>query len=295
MVSVVMITYNHEKYIRDAVESVLMQKCNFDVELIIADDSSPDSTEGIIKDIIDKHPKGRWIKYTKHAQNKGMMPNFIWALQKCKGKYVALCEGDDYWIDENKLQMQYDFLENHNEYDLIGSRYFIRNDNLKDNIRVNTEFLKKNEIELIDFLYKREFHTSTIFFRKFEKLPEWFESAYPGDKFLVAICSNNKPIKIFNNIFSVYRINEVGVTSNITKKIVTDRTEIFVNCLIKTKSIISPNSYEKLEILIKYNKILVDFGRSTGFDKITIFLKHLIFLIINRKIFYWKVPISRLR
>ena len=74
--SVVMITYGHEKYIREAIEGVLMQNCNFEIELIIADDCSPDDTESVVQNIIKSHPKGNIIKYIKHQKNKGMMPNF---------------------------------------------------------------------------------------------------------------------------------------------------------------------------------------------------------------------------
>ena len=105
-VSVVMITYGHEKFIREAIEGVLMQECDFEVELILANDCSPDQTDSVIQDIIKNHPKGCWIKYIRQENNIGMMPNFIFALKQCKGKYIALCEGDDYWTDPLKLQKQ---------------------------------------------------------------------------------------------------------------------------------------------------------------------------------------------
>lgn len=106
LVSVCMITFNHEKFIREAIEGVLMQEVDFDVEFIIADDASPDFTEGIVQDFIQNHPKGHWIKYFKHAENKGMMENFIWTLYQSRGKYIAFCEGDDIWGDSHKLAKQ---------------------------------------------------------------------------------------------------------------------------------------------------------------------------------------------
>jgi glycosyltransferase involved in cell wall biosynthesis len=118
LVSVVMITYNHQNYISEAIEGVLMQECRFDIELLIADDNSPDNTESIVQSFAC-HPNFNRVKYTKHKENKGMMPNFIWALEQCKGKYIALCEGDDYWTDPLKLQKQVDFLEGNEEYGLI--------------------------------------------------------------------------------------------------------------------------------------------------------------------------------
>ena len=122
LVSVVMITYNHEKYIQQAIEGVLMQKINFHIELIIADDTSPDQTENIVKKIIVEHPNGHWIKYTKHKFNKGVSKNFTWALKQAKGKYIALCEGDDYWTDPLKLQKQVDFLEENENIGLVSTQ-----------------------------------------------------------------------------------------------------------------------------------------------------------------------------
>lgn len=123
MVSVVMITYGHEQFIKQAIEGVLMQQCDFEVELIIANDCSPDNTEGVINQLRENHSNSNWIKYTKHQSNKGMMTNFIWALQQAKGKYIAMCEGDDYWTDSLKLQKQVDFLEENTKYSITWTKF----------------------------------------------------------------------------------------------------------------------------------------------------------------------------
>ena len=119
MVSVAMITYGHEKFIKNAIQGILMQECKFEFELIIANDCSPDKTDTVVQNIIESHPKAHRIVYTKHISNKGMMPNFFWAIDQCKGKYIAFCEGDDYWTDPLKLQNQVDFLETNPEYGLV--------------------------------------------------------------------------------------------------------------------------------------------------------------------------------
>ena len=103
LVSVVMITYSHEKYIKQAIEGVLFQKCDFRVELIIANDYSPDNSDRIIKDIIENNHTNIIIHYTNHRVNKGMSSNFIWAMNQTNGKYIATCEGDDYWTDPLKF------------------------------------------------------------------------------------------------------------------------------------------------------------------------------------------------
>jgi len=111
MVSVSMITYKHSLYIAQAIEGVLMQQTNFEFVLVLVDDCSPDTTPELIDEIIHNHPKGYRIKYYRHEKNIGMMSNFLFSIQKCTNKYIAFCEGDDYWTDPLKLQKQVDFLE----------------------------------------------------------------------------------------------------------------------------------------------------------------------------------------
>src|SRR5690606_3501340 len=109
-------TYKHEPFIEEAVLSILNQKTSFDYELIIGDDKSPDNTEEIVRKIINDHPEGKRIKYFRNEKNIGITPNSKKALDKVKGEYFATCEGDDFWIDENKLQRQVDFMDNNPDF-----------------------------------------------------------------------------------------------------------------------------------------------------------------------------------
>lgn len=115
-VSVCMITYGHEKFIEEAIKSVLMQQCSFSIELIISNDCSPDKTDVIVKNILKSDPRGTIIKYKRHHQNIGMVPNCFFVTQEAKGKYIAVCDGDDHWNDPMKLQKQVDFLEANSDY-----------------------------------------------------------------------------------------------------------------------------------------------------------------------------------
>lgn len=119
-VSVVTITYGHENYIIETIKGVLMQMYSGEIEFIIANDNSPDETDKTIADYFSGIiiPKNISVKYTKHKINKGAPFNFSWALEQASGKYIALCEGDDYWIDPFKLQKQVKFLEQNQEYTL---------------------------------------------------------------------------------------------------------------------------------------------------------------------------------
>ena len=108
-VSVAMITYNHERFIAQAIESVLMQQTDFAVELVIGEDCSTDGTRAIVRDYGERYPERIRLLLPEH--NLGMMPNFVATLKACRGQYVASVEGDDYWTDPHKLQKQVDFLE----------------------------------------------------------------------------------------------------------------------------------------------------------------------------------------
>jgi glycosyltransferase involved in cell wall biosynthesis len=123
IVSVIMITYDHDKYIKQAIEGVLMQICDFEIELIVANDCSPDNTDFVVNELLANNPRSNIVKYTRHNLNKGMSSNFIWAVEQTKGKYIALCEGDDYWTDHLKLQKQVDFLEENNHYNIVWTKF----------------------------------------------------------------------------------------------------------------------------------------------------------------------------
>jgi glycosyltransferase involved in cell wall biosynthesis len=216
-VSVVMITYLHEAFIAEAIEGVLMQEVDFSIELIIADDCSPDRTFEIVKNYKGKHPKGDWICYTRHDKNLGMMPNFIWALKQAKGKYIAMCEGDDYWTDPLKLQKQVDFLESNTEYIMLSH----------DTIAVNEKNVRLPEYELHDYhkndiseeelvLANRYPHTNTVCFRNLiAEFPYELNKVINGDAFLFSLLGNYGACKWMGNEIgpSAYRVHAGGVWS----------------------------------------------------------------------------------
>ena len=116
LVSICCLAYNHEKYIADALESFLMQKVNFGIEVIIHDDASTDKTADIIRQYQSKYPdiiKPIFQSENQWSQRKSISMQFIWP--KASGKYIAICEGDDYWLDPCKLQKQIDYMESHQE------------------------------------------------------------------------------------------------------------------------------------------------------------------------------------
>lgn len=109
LVSICCVAYNHEQYIKDALESFLSQKTTFPIEIVISDDCSKDGTHAIIKEYVEKYPN--LFRDISPKQNLGLFENFTYVQEQAKGKYIAICEGDDFWIDPYKLQKQVDILE----------------------------------------------------------------------------------------------------------------------------------------------------------------------------------------
>jgi glycosyltransferase involved in cell wall biosynthesis len=205
MVSVDMITYKHESFIKQAIEGVLMQKTNFEYDLIIADDCSPDNTEEIVRNIIATHPKGHFIKYFRHEKNIGMQPNGMFAVKQCKGKYIALCEGDDYWTDSNKLQKQVDFLENNSAFSLVG--HFAVNSNNK-----MIGVFDKEDFSFEDIYFRNlSIPTASIVFRNNIEIPKWVKKVYGGDRALIFLCAKSGNLKVLPFVGSYYRIHSGGM------------------------------------------------------------------------------------
>lgn len=127
LVSVAMITYNHEQYIAQAIESVLMQETDFPIELVIGEDCSTDGTRRIVQEYAAKHPNA--IRLLLPTSNLGAIKNFIAVIEACRGQYIAFLEGDDFWTDPQKLQIQAAFLNAHSQVALCHHRvsYFDEN------------------------------------------------------------------------------------------------------------------------------------------------------------------------
>jgi len=112
--SVMMITYNHERYIRQALDSVLMQEVDFPYEIVVGEDNSTDSTRAILLEYASRHPDK--IRLLLHDKNVGVIRNFFATMEACRGEYIALLEGDDYWTSDQKLRTQVDSLDRHPDY-----------------------------------------------------------------------------------------------------------------------------------------------------------------------------------
>jgi glycosyltransferase involved in cell wall biosynthesis len=153
LVSVSMITYNHAPYIVQAIEGVLQQKTNFHFELVIGEDCSTDGTREIVIEYHKKYPD--IIRLITSDKNVGMKKNGLRTMKACQGKYIAFCEGDDYWHSPHKLQKQADYMESHPECGLVYSSYDVYHVKSKKKIK---DFIKHrnwqmpNNPSIFDFL-----------------------------------------------------------------------------------------------------------------------------------------------
>lgn len=211
-VSVLVICYNQKKYINDTIQGILNQRTSFEYEIIIGDDHSTDGTLDVVKEYEHRFPKK--IQIVSAKINIGFIKNYLRIYNRCRGKYIAICEGDDYWIDDLKLQKQFDALELRNDASMCFTNIKV----LKDN-----HFTEKGSIagvfsirDLINGLYMP---TCSLFFRKYSiKIPETILELSFLDRALILLQMLNGPaIRIFD-CTSVYRIHSEGVWSPKSKK-----------------------------------------------------------------------------
>lgn len=231
IVSVVMITYGHEDFIKEAIEGVFLQQTNFDVELIISNDSSPDNSDEVIRNLIENAPSNINVNYIFHTQNIGMMPNFISALQNANGKYIAVCEGDDYWTDPLKLQKQIDFLQANPDYSISFHKVTEIDEK---NIKLRELPIQKlNSDLIINDLAKTNFiPTLSTVFRNYQIDYSKLRNLPIGDYPLHLLNASKGKIKFHDENMGVYRTN-VGVFSTAKKYIqrqkIFDTLEVVVN------------------------------------------------------------------
>ncbi|UAB74708.1 glycosyltransferase [Mesoflavibacter sp. SCSIO 43206] len=211
-----MITYNHQDYIVEALEGVFKQQSDFVIELILSNDCSTDQTHQKITNFLENNTSSNiQIKYFNHTENLGMMPNFKFALEQCKGKYIALCEGDDYWTDQHKLQKQLDFLEMNIKYSLCFHNVYKlnqRNGANESNVMLDYE---TNQVFTTEDLISQWFvPTASILFRNYSDFifPDWFYNCGSGDIPLLLLLSLRGDLYYLNETMGVYRLQDNGVS-----------------------------------------------------------------------------------
>lgn len=216
LLSILCITYNHEKYISKAIKSFLEQETSFDFEIVIGEDCSTDNTLEVILEFQKNHSK--IIKIIKSENNIGVTKNFRRTLAACRGKYIALCEGDDYWDDPKKIQTQVSFLESNPEYVLtyhdthsIDENNKITNDLSKKGINFDTTKSMLIKAPPISTL-------TTCFRNEIKEIPIEFNDAPVLDICLWSLLGHHGSGKYLESIKpAIYRLHSSGIFSSKNK------------------------------------------------------------------------------
>lgn len=226
MVSVTCTVYNHEKYLRKCLDGFVMQKTNFKFEVLIHDDASTDASADIIREYEKKYPdiiKPIYQTVNQYSQGIKISPTYLYP--RAKGKYLAWCEGDDYWCDENKLQKQFDVMEKHPECSICVHKVESILENGKKLEKFHPAFnINKRIVDndaYVELMTDRSyylFQTSSYFIRKslfdYKNKPEFWANSDVGDVPIILYCVSKGNLYYIDEVMSCYRNNSIGSWTN---------------------------------------------------------------------------------
>ncbi len=311
-VSVLCMAYNQEKYVRQTLESFVMQKTNFPFEVIVNDDASTDKTPEIIKEFADKYPNIIKPIFQKENQySKGIPIHINYLFPKAKGKYLAFCEGDDFWADENKLQMQYDIMEKNPDFHLCLHKVSVVSEDGKELKETYPKHLKEKVLNTKNFFklifYDYTFQTSCYFLRKedYKSFSENFNESLSLYRLYRELKIGDEPTLLYfgllgktyyiDKIMSKYRKYSLGSWTSRTNSKPDDQKVKMFKYLIKTTEEIDKYTsykYHKLCVvrflhfsieIAKYTtnkKDLLFKNRKEFFGKFNLFHKSILFIYI---------------
>ena len=211
LVSVRVATYNHEKYLVQCLEGILMQRTDFPFEVVIGEDFSTDYTSQIVSAYQEKYPQQ--VRALLHTQNLGPARNSQQIQQACLGRYHAMCEGDDYWIDPLKLQKQVDWMEAHPEVTLCFHNALVLNENTKA-----ARLFFENDLQS-SFTFAEACNlttpTASVMARSdaLATLPEWRTQIWCGDVLFRLWCARQGSLGYLNEMMAVYRVHGCGAVA----------------------------------------------------------------------------------
>jgi len=218
-VSIILLAYNQKSYLRQAIDSVLIQQVEFDYELIIGEDCSTDGTADIARDYAQRYPaKVRVLFQDRETAERlrrrglGGKRNFITTLEACRGEYIALLDGDDYWTDPLKLQKQVDFFEKHPECAVCFHNVVAVDEDGKP----TEKLCAVDQAEISDFeqlLWGNFIPTCSVMFRRepMPTIPDWFLTSKIGDWPLILLKAQYGKIGYIDRVMAAYRVHASGV------------------------------------------------------------------------------------
>lgn len=220
MVSIQCLTYNHASYIRQCLDGFVMQKTNFRFEAIVHDDASTDGTTAIVREYAERYPdiiKPIFEVENRYSKKDGSLQRIM--DEHCTGKYVAICEGDDYWIDAMKLQKQVNFLNSHPDYSLVGSNGIVLYTDFDKGLQYFNNHNSLRDVTFTELVNTWAFPTASLLFRRviLDHYPSWSKEIHFGDDVIVMTCAIYGKVATLGELSCVYR-KGAGVTNEMDKK-----------------------------------------------------------------------------
>ncbi|MDQ7085032.1 MAG: glycosyltransferase [Sulfurovum sp.] len=266
IVSICSITYNHEKFIEEALDSFLMQETNLPFEIIIDDDFSKDETASIIRKYERNFP--RIVKARLRTNNIGMINNYTKNVARAKGKYIALCEGDDYWTDAKKIQRQVDFLDKNTTFVFCFHDYDTWNEEEKtyiknvsahhSNFPINSEY-SATKILLGPFVTA----TLTLMYRNILDRPLCLNTLPFGDKSFEKLLAFYGKGYFLNDSMACYRNHAKGISKDLLwQERMSNQEMINIDLYECLKKSFFPKYIEVLNCRINYHKMLLENGKN---------------------------------
>lgn len=276
-ISIVCITYNHEKYIRRCLEGFLIQKTNFSLEVIINDDASTDKTVEIINEYASRFTNFTLFTNKENAYSKVGIARVLvdYTINKAKGTYIAICEGDDYWTDPYKLQKQVDFLEKNIDY--VICTHGIQN--VDANFSKLDIFNKPGTYNRYQVIQNYPISTLSVVFRNNFSIPEWYYQSKPADYNFFLLLLEKGLLYSMNEIMGVHILHEGGIWSLKDKRYKSEIIFENYNLLLKNLKM-SEKEYFLIESHLKkqekYRNYLYNPFRSiiTGKISLTYYLRN---------------------
>ena len=207
-ISVAVICYNQEKFIEQTLNGVAIQNFTGTIEIVIGDDRSTDRTRELIRNFAEKRDD---VRLLFHERNLGMVGNWTATVDACRGRYIALCEGDDYWTDPLKLQRQFDLMEEHPEHSQCWHPVGV----VEEGVQRPHPFDDGVEVASLDDIIKKTFiHTCGLFFRNglISEWPKWINNVMSMDLTLEYIIGMHGTTARVNHVMGVYRQHPGGIT-----------------------------------------------------------------------------------
>lgn len=300
LVTIRCITYNHEDYIRECLEGFIMQQTDFPFEAVVHDDASTDGTAEIIREYAEKYPDiikpvfETENQYSKHDGSLGRIMN-----QHMRGKYIAFCEGDDYWTDPHKLQKQVDFLESHPDCAMCYTKVKCY-DSLRGDVNQSPVFPDVLDSELDKLIEYNPVPTLTVLIRK-DRYFEYYEEIKPykrdwvlGDYPIWLWCTVKYKICGLDKVTAVYRIlQESASHSSDAEKIIRFKRSFYGIRRLFVKQYNLPYNSNLLSAKVYYDIFLYCLKKGKIgllFNQIGLFIKNDLFICFDAEIwrFIWK-------